>query len=78
MTFSAEAYEKLSSRKSKLKATAQDLFYIINEFAKAHNLKTVNLYLVDDALQDLKSDSCEFFQPYFYTNLFLPRLEVKC
>ena len=50
LTFSAEMYEKLSSPKSKLTATAQDLFYVINEFEKVHNLKTVKLYLVDDTL----------------------------
>ena len=72
MTFSAEAYENLSRLKSKLTTTTQDLFYVINEFAKVHSLETVKLYLVDDLLQDLKSDNCEFFQIYFYTNIFLP------
>ena len=71
MTFSAEAYENLSRLKSKLTTTAQDVFYVINEFAKAYSLETVKLYLVDDRLQDLRSDNCEFFQLYFYTNIFL-------
>ena len=29
--------------------------------------------MVDDCLQDLKSDTCGIFQLYFYTNLFLPK-----
>ena len=43
LTFSAEAYENLSRLKSKLATTAQDLFYVINEFAKPHTLKKVKL-----------------------------------
>ena len=57
LTFSAEGYENLSKLKSKLTTITQDLFYVINEFAKAHNLKTIKLYLVDDCLQDLKLDT---------------------
>ena len=71
LTFSAVAYEKSSKLKSTLTPSAQNLFYVIIEFAKALNLKTVKLYLVDDRLQDLKSDTCGFFQLYFYANLFL-------
>ena len=55
LTFSAKAYISLSRIKSKPRITAQGLFYNDNEFAKAHNLKTVKLYLVDNCLQDLKS-----------------------
>ena len=76
MTFSAEAYKNLSTRKSKLTTTAQDLFYVMNyEFAKTHNLKTVQPYLVFDWLEDLQSETTGFFQLYFYTNLFLTLAE---
>ena len=71
LTFSVEVYEKLSSQKTRLLTRAQDSFYVINEFAKAHNLKTVKLYLVDDTFQGSKYDTCGFFLVYFYTNLFL-------
>ena len=29
--------------------------------------------MVDDQLQNIKSDTCGLFQLYFYVNLFLPR-----
>ena len=29
--------------------------------------------MVDDQLQNIKSDSCGLFQLYFYINLFLPK-----
>ena len=47
----------------------------MNEFSKAHNLKTVKIYLIVDTLQDIKYDTCRFFQLYFYTNLFLATIE---
>ena len=51
--------------------TIIDLFHMINEFAKVHNIKNeVALYLLDDQLQD--SNSQCFFQLCFYTNLFTP------
>ena len=75
LTFSAEMCEKLSSWKSRLTTKTQDLVYIMNEFSKAHNLKTVKIYLIVDTLQDIKYDTCRFFQLYFYTNLFLATIE---
>ena len=50
---------------------------MINEFAKVHNLKTVTLFLVDNCLQNLNSDTCGFFQLCFYINLFLPTNESQ-
>ena len=29
--------------------------------------------MVDDQLQNIKSDTCDLFQLYFYVNLFLPK-----
>ena len=72
LKFSIENYDKMSLElKSRLKTTTIDLFHMINEFAKVHNIKKeVTLYLLDDQLQDSNSDSCGFFQFYFYTNIF--------
>ena len=33
----------------------------------------VDIYIVDDQLQNIKSDTCGLFQLYFYMNLFLPK-----
>ena len=56
-----------------LTTTAQDFFHTLSEFAKVHKRKVVNVYMVDDQLQD----TCGLFQLYFYTNLFLPRENSK-
>ena len=50
---------------------------MLNEFAKVPKGKIVNVFMVDDCLQDLKSDTCGIFQFYFYTNLFLPKENSK-
>ena len=61
----------LETEKLKMTKTAQDFFYTLYEFARVYKRKVVNVYMVDDCLQDLKSDTCRIFQLYFYTNLFL-------
>ena len=68
--FIPPAYEKID--RSQLTATAQDFFHTLNEFSKVHKSKKVNVYMVDDCLQDLESDTCGIFKLYFYTNVFLP------
>ena len=50
LNFSVEYYDKMSKElKSKLRTTSNDLFHMINKFAKVHNIKKeVALYLLDD------------------------------
>ena len=62
---------------SQLTTTSQDLIHTMYEFSKVHKPKSVKFYMVDDCLQDLESDTCEIFQLYFYTNLFLPNYKNK-
>ena len=72
--FSVEDYDKMSKEiKLRLTTATIDLFHMRNEFAKVHNIKKeVTLYLLDDHLQDLHSDTCGFSQLYFYTTFFIP------
>ena len=51
--------------KSRLTTTTIDLFCMINEFTKVHNIKRWST-------TRLESDTCDFFQLSFYTNLFTP------
>ena len=62
--FSVDAYQNLnSSELTKLNTTVADFFHLINEFGKLHNIKNeIVLYLVDDQLQKLTSDTCDIFQ----------------
>ena len=73
--FDLTAFEKIN--RSQLTTTAQDFFHTLNEFAKVHKRKVVDVFMVDDCLQDLESDTCGIFQLHFYTNLFLPKEDSK-
>ena len=75
LQFDIESYKKIN--KNSLTSTAQDFFHTLSEFGKVHKNKIVDVYMVDDQLQDLKSDTCGIFQLYFYTNLFVPKKNSK-
>ena len=72
-----DANNFVNTDRSQMTKTAQDFFHTLFEFEKVHNRKVVNVYMVDDCLQDLKSDTCGIFQLHFYTNLFLPQANGK-
>ena len=59
--------------KDSLTPTARDFFHSLSEFSKIHNENMVDIYIVDDQLQNIKSDTCGVFQLYFYMNLFIPK-----
>ena len=61
------------ANKNALTSTAKDFFHSLNEFGKIHNTDYVDIYMVDDQLQNIKTDTCGLFQLYFYINLFLPK-----
>ena len=62
----------------KLSQTAVDLFHLLKEFEKLHNVKEeVTINLVDDQLQEIKSNTGGLFQLYFYENLSLPLSNSK-
>ena len=56
-----------------LSDTARDFFYFVQSFGDKLNLRDfVNLWVVEDRIQDLDSVTCCIFQIYFYDNLFNP------
>ena len=69
--FDNESYKKLN--KASLTPTATDFFHSVSEFSKVHNESMVDIYMVHDQLQNIKSGTCGLFQLYFYMNLFLPK-----
>ena len=69
--FDIESYKRLN--KASLIPTSKDFFHSLSEFSKVHNESIVDIYMVDDQLQNINSDTCGLFQLYFYMNLFLPK-----
>ena len=57
--------------------TARDFFNSLSQFSKVHNENAVDVFMVDDQLHNIKSDTCGLFQLYFYMNLFLPKESSK-
>ena len=61
-----------------LSETAKNFFYFLQAFRNKLKLRSfVNIWMVEDRLQDLKSATCGIFQIYFYENLFNPKENSK-
>ena len=57
---------------------ARDFFYFIRSFGNKLKLRDfVNLWVVEDCIQDLNTVTCDIFQIYFYDNLFNPDTDSK-
>ena len=61
-----------------LRDTARNFFCFIQAFRIKLKLRGfVNIWMVEDRLQDLESATCGIFQIYFYQNLFNPDQNSK-
>ena len=72
--FNLSAYKHLTQNEiNSLSETAPNFFYFIQAFGIKLKLRGfVNIWMVEDRLQDLDSATCGIFQIYFYQNLFNP------
>ena len=72
--FNVGACKELSKKEiDSLRDTARDFFYFIQAFRIKLKLRSfVNIWMVEDRIQDLDSTTCGIFQIYFYENLFNP------
>ena len=55
-----------------LSETCLDFLHFIESFAEYEKQSIIYLWLLEDPIQDLKTDTCGYFQTYFYKNLFFP------
>ena len=61
-----------------LSDTARNFFYFIQAFGLKLKLRSfVNIWIVEDRIQDLDSATCGIFQICFYDNLFNPDKNSK-
>ena len=79
MKFSLSACKELTEDEIlSLSETARQFFYFVQSFGNKLKLRSfVNIWMVEDRLQDLKTSTCSIFQIYFYKNLFDPEEESK-
>ena len=72
--FNLNACKNLSKRElDNLSNTTRDFFYFVQSFRNKLKLRDfVNIWMVEDTVQDFNSVTCGIFQIYFYDNLFNP------
>ena len=78
MKFCINTWRKMSQKtKSQLTETAQNLFHLMEQFAKLKNSQCINIIILENRVQDLLTSDCSPFQLYFYKNLFDPEEKSK-
>ena len=77
--FNLGACKELSKNEiDSLSDTARDFLYFIQAFGIKLKLNSfVNIWVVEDRIQDLNSSTCGIFQLHFYENLFNPDKNSK-
>ena len=77
--FNLGACKQLSKDKIlSLSDTARNFFYFIQAFGNKLKVRSfVNIWMVEDRLQDLESATCGLSQIYFFPNLFNPDINSK-
>ena len=77
--FNLGACKQLSREEiDSLSDTARDFFYFVQALGiKLKPRSFVNIWMVEDRIQDLDSATCGIFQLYFYENLFNPDKNSK-
>ena len=77
--FNLGACKQLSREEiDSLSDTARDFFYFVQAFGiKLKPRSFVNIWMVEDRIQDLDSATCGIFQLYFYETLFNPDKNSK-
>ena len=78
MKFCVDTWQKMSQKtKSQLTETAQNLFHLMEQFAKLKNSQCMNIIILENRVHDLLTTNCGPFQLYFYKNLFDPEEKSK-
>ena len=73
MKFFVVIWQKVPQKtKSQLTETAQNLFHLMEQFAKLKKSQCMNVIILENKVQDLLKSDCGPFQLYFYKDLFDP------
>ena len=73
VNFVKNSYSKLSEgEKADLSETCTDFQHFLESFADYENQRLIHLWLLEDPIQDITTNTCGYFQTFFYENLFFP------
>ena len=76
--FCVESWQKMSHKvKEQLTDTAQNLFHLLEQFAKLKKTDCMNILTLENDVKNLVSSTYGAFQLYFYKNLFDPDEKSK-
>ena len=71
VNFSANSYNRLlQHEKDSLSETAIEFLHFLESFAQYENQYLIHLWLLEDNIQDINTNTCGPFQIYFYKNVF--------
>ena len=74
MKFSVTTWENMPhTKKEQNIETAQNVFHLLQQFAKLKKTNDMNILILEQPVQDLTSSNCGIFQLYFYKNPFQSR-----
>ena len=78
MKFCAKTWRKMSQKTERqLTETAQNLFHLLEQFAKLKQSQCMNILILENRVQNLLTSEFGPFQLYFYKNLFDPDKQSK-
>ena len=73
VNFVKYSYSKLSEgEKAALSETCTDFLHFLESFADYENQSLIHLWFLEDPIQDIITNTCGYFQTFFYENLFFP------
>ena len=55
-----------------LSETCTDFLHFLESFADYENQSLIHLWLLEDPIQDITTNTCGYFQTFLYENLFFP------
>ena len=74
VNFVKNSYSKLSEgEKAALSETCTDFLHFLESFADCENQSLIHLWLLEDPIQDITTNTCGYFQTFSYENLFFSR-----
>ena len=73
VNFVKNSYLKLSAgEKAALSETCADFLHFLESFADYENQSLIHLWLLQNPIQYITTNTCGYFQTFFYENLFFP------
>ena len=74
VNFVKNSYLKLSEgEKAALSETCTDFLYFLESFSDYENQSLIHLWFLEDPIQDITTNTCGYYQTFFYENLFFSR-----